>query len=423
MPPRAFPPGFLWGAATAAHQVEGYCTNNQWWAWEQEGGHIHDGRTSGTACDHWRRYDDDFRLARELGHTAQRISVEWSRIEPAEGVFDEAVLDHYRRVCDSIRRHDMLPTLTLHHFTNPIWAQRAGGWENPQIVDWLARFAERTARALGDRVAIWWTINEPSVAPLLCYLLGMHPPAVRDLGRALTVGRHTLLAHGAMYRALKTAFDGPAGVVVQMPFVEAQDPSDETHQVAAAQADGFLNQWYLDGLTTGAVPPPWGDGAEVPGLRDSCDVLGLNYYARMLVRPSAGGGFPDILGVRRDGESNDLIDEMGWEVHPRGLGQQLRRLAKLGKPLYVTENGMATLDDAMRTRHLHAHLAQVHAAIADGADVRGYFYWSLIDNFEWAEGYDRHFGLIAMDPDTLVRTPRPTALALRDIIARNALAD
>jgi len=151
----AFPAGFLWGAATSAHQVEGNCRNNQWWAWEQEGGHIRDGSVSGLACDHYGRFDEDFRLAASLGHTAQRISVEWSRIEPEEGRFDEGELDHYRAVCDSIRHHGMVPTVTLHHFTNPLWVERQGGWENPRIVDWLGRFAERAGRALGSRVAVW----------------------------------------------------------------------------------------------------------------------------------------------------------------------------------------------------------------------------------------------------------------------------
>src|SRR5213593_3145034 len=184
---RSFPPGFLWGAATSAHQVEGNCTNNQWWAWKQDPGHIRDGDVSGVACDHYRRFDDDFRLAAELGHTAHRFSIEWSRIEPEEGRFDER---------------------ELHHFTHPLWVARAGGWENPRIVDWLARFAERAGRALGDRVAIWWTINEPMVAPVLSYMMGIHPPGVRDIGRALGVARHTLLSHGAMYRALRAVLPG-----------------------------------------------------------------------------------------------------------------------------------------------------------------------------------------------------------------------
>lgn len=421
---RAFPRGFLWGAATSAHQVEGGCTNNHWSAWEAEGRHIRDGSVSGMACDHYQRFAEDFRLAAELGHTAQRISVEWSRIEPEEGRFDERELDHYRAVCDAIRRHGMLPTVTLHHFTNPLWAQRRGGWESPRMPDWLARLAEHVGGALGDRVALWWTINEPMVAPLLCYLLGAHPPAVRDLGRALVVARHTLLAHGRMYGALRAVVPAavPVGVVHNMPLVEALDPDSADDRAEAAQQDWLVNEWYLRGLTSGRVAPPCGEDEEVPGLAGSFDVLGLNYYMRLLVRPAgSAGGEPGTIGLRRPAEPPLCADEMGWEVHPSGLRRQLARLARLGKPLYVTENGLATLDEAARCRYLRVHLGEVHAAIAAGADVRGYFYWSLMDNFEWAEGWTRHFGLIGVDRRSLARTPRPAAFLLRDVIAQNAL--
>jgi len=305
----AFPAGTLWGAATSAHQVEGNCRNNQWWAWEQEGGHIRDGSVSGLACDHYGRFDEDFRLAASLGHTAQRISVEWSRIEPEEGRFDEGELDHYRAVCDSIR----------HHF-----------------------------------------------APL--------------------------------------------------------DPDEPADRAEAEARDRFMNQWCLEGISTGRTMPPCGNGEEVPGLAGSFDVLGLNYYDRMLVRPGSltqPTGSP--LALRRPGERPEFDDEMGWEVHPPGLGAQLRRLARFGKPLMVTENGHATLDEAARTRYLHVHLGELHGAIADGVDVRGYFFWSLMDNFEWAEGYTRHFGLVAIEPGTLARRPRPAAFFFRDVIAQNAL--
>lgn len=419
-----FPAGFLWGAATAAHQVEGNCTNNHWWAWEQEGGHIRGGGVSGIACDHYRRFDDDFRLGAELGHTAERISVEWSRLEPEEGRFDEREFDHYRAVCDSIRRHGMVPTVTLHHFTNPLWAQAEGGWENPRIVGWLARLAERTGRALGDRVGIWWTINEPMIAPLVGYLLGVHPPAVSDSSRALVVSRHVLRAHGAMYRALKAVLpaDVRVGIVHAMPYFEALDPAAEGDRAGAASQDWFVNQWYLDGLTTGRIMPPVGEGEEEPGLRDSFDLFGVNYYSRMLVSAESARrpGFSP-LELRRAGERPEFVDEMGWEVHSPGLGHHLRRLSGLGKPLMVTENGHATLDEDARVRYLRVHLLEVHRAIEAGADVRGYFYWSLMDNFEWAEGWTRHFGLIALEPDTLIRKPRPAALLYRDVIRRNAI--
>jgi beta-glucosidase len=244
------------------------------------------------------------------------------------------------------------------------------------------------------------------------------------MSRALVVSRHVLRAHGAMYRALKAVLpvDVPVGIVHAMPYFEAFDPSHERDRAAATSQDWFMNQWYIDGLTTGRIAPPVGTGEEEPGLRDSFDVFGLNYYSRMLVHeePEARPGLPP-LGLRRPGERPEFVDEMGWEVYPPGLGHHLRRLATLGKPLMVTENGHATLDEEARVRYLRAHLAEVHGAIQAGADVRGYFYWSLMDNFEWAEGWTRHFGLLAVDPQTLGRTPRPAALWYRDVIHRNAL--
>ena len=262
------------------------------------------------------------------------------------------------------------------------------------------------------------------IAPLVGYVLGAHPPGVRDLPRALVVARHTLRAHGAMYRALRgvVATGVPVGVVHNMPYFAPLDPDEPADRAEAEARDRFMNQWYLEGISTGRTMPPCGNGEEVPGLAGSFDVLGLNYYDRMLVRPGSltqPTGSP--LALRRPGERPEFDDEMGWEVHPPGLGAQLRRLARFGKPLMVTENGHATLDEAARTRYLHVHLGELHGAIADGVDVRGYFFWSLMDNFEWAEGYTRHFGLVAIEPGTLARRPRPSALFFRDVIAQNAL--
>ncbi|HZR82115.1 MAG TPA: glycoside hydrolase family 1 protein [Candidatus Binatia bacterium] len=435
-----FPDGFLFGAATAAHQVEGGCLSNQWSAWEHEGDHIRDGSTADLACDHYRRFREDFALARDLGHDAHRFSIEWSRLEPEEGAFDEREADHYRAVLDAIREHGMEPLPTLHHFTNPLWVQRQGGWENPRVVDWLAGFAGRAARAFGDRVRIWWTINEPMVAPALCYLMGIHPPAVRDLTRALPVARHVLLAHGAMYRAIKEAAPhAPAvGPVLQMPYIAPLDPSSDVDRAAAAQQDFLFNEYYLQGLVRGVVSPPIGGGEEIPGLAGSYDVVGLNYYARMLVsgtgaqdlvHPAGGAGSGDggegempLMGARRRDEPPEFHDQMGWEVYPPGLHAQLVRLKALGKPLYVTENGMATRDERARCRHLLAHLAQVHRAIEDGADVRGFLYWTLMDNFEWAEGYTKTFGLVEVDrARDLARRPREAAYLFRDVARAKAI--
>ena len=417
-----FPKDFLWGSATSAHQVEGNCDRNQWWEWEQEGlrrrpgGYVRDGSVSGIACDYYHRFDDDHRLAAELGHRALRISIEWSRIEPEAGRFDRAEIDHYKRVCDSMLERGLVPTVTLHHFTNPAWAQREGGWENPRIVDWLARFAALAVGELGDRVKIWWTINEPTIAPTLSYLFGIHPPCVRDLGRALVVARNVLLAHGAMYRAVHEAkHPVVVGPVLQMPYFEPLDPSSAADCAAAESSDRLANEYFLVGLEKGIVAPPVGQDEDVAGLARSYDVVGVNYYMRVLCQ--GGDASVGLIGKRRASEPPRFVDEMGWEVFPEGLYRNLIRVRPLGKPIYVTENGMATLDDSARTEHLRAHLGVVERAIADGADVRGYFYWSLMDNFEWAEGYSRHFGLVAVDRETLERRPRPTAYVYRDIIA------
>ena len=423
-----FPPDFLWGSATSAHQVEGNCTGNQWWAWEQEGlrtrpgGYVRDGSVSGIACDSFHRYDEDHRLAAALGHRALRISIEWSRIEPEEGRFDRAALDHYARVCDSMIAHGLEPTVTLHHFTHPAWAERQGGWENPAMIERLARFAGVAVRALAGRVSLWWTINEPTIAPTLGYLFAVHPPCVRERARALVVARHVLLAHAAAYHAAHEAagHEIRVGPVLQMPLFEPLDPASRAHRRSAEEHDRLAIGYFLRGLAEGIVEPPIGDGSEVAGLGGSLDVIGVNYYLRALCAGESLDEAPD-LARRRPGERSPFEDEMGWEVHPEGLDRSLRRVAALGVPAYVTENGMATLDDEARTAHLLAHLREVARAIHGGVDVRGYFYWSLLDNFEWAEGYARHFGLVAVDRRTLERRPRPTAAVYRDVIAANAI--
>ena len=321
-----------------------------------------------------------------------------------------------------MRRHGLEPTVTLHHFTNPIWAQRLGGWENPEMPLWLARYAAFAAHELGDRVRLWWTINEPTVAPTLSYILGIHPPCVRDMARALVVARHVLLAHARMYRAVHESVSHrvEVGPVLQMPYFEPLDPESEADRIAAETSDRLVTEYFLLGLRQGVIAPPVGGGEEAPSLKDSYDVLGINYYLRILADHGSGADL-DLVGKRRSSEPERLVDEMGWEVYPEGLYRNLMRLTQLGKPMYVTENGMATLDDQARTDHLHEHLDAVWRAIRDDADVRGYFYWSFLDNFEWAEGYARHFGLVAVDRKTLERRPRATAFVYRDIIRANAV--
>ena len=411
-----FPKGFLWGCATAAHQVEGNNTNNNWWQWEQEGGHIKGGDISGIACDHYNRFDSDFALAQDLGHNAHRLSVEWSRIEPEEGRWDMKEVAHYRQVMESLHRHGLTPMVTLHHFTNPIWFERRGGWLDPQAPELLARYAGFIARELGDLVPFWLTINEPMVV-VVSYIFGGGPRGLRDWNAAMTVSRHLLQAHGSMYKAVKeaTSHNPQVGPVLAMPYIEPYDPNSEEDQEAARGVDLLMNEYFLAGIDTGTVRPPVGQGEEVPGLKDSWDFIGINYYSRHRI---AHDQPPDIGGLPPPDAELTLS---GYEVYPEGFYRQLMRLKQYGLPVYVTENGISTKDDTQRCGYLLRHLAEVHRALQEGTGIRGYLHWTFTDNFEWADGYQQWFGMAAMEPGTLKRRPRPSAYLYHDIARGNAV--
>ena len=422
-----FPEGFLWGAATSAHQVEGNNTNNHWWAWEQEGGHIHDGSVSGRACDHYNLYETDFELARELGHTVHRFSIEWSRIEPREGKWNEKEIEHYRKVIQALLDRDIIPMVTLHHFTNPIWLQEKGGWLNPQSVELFERYTRVVVETMGDLIPFYNTINEPMMVAVLGYLLGMHPPCHTDFDEFFTVGRHLLMAHGKCYRAIhETVRDKgfsikpQVGIVKQIPYFAPLNPDSDADVEQAKLMDDTINRWYLEGIHTGILAPPFGKGEELDYLKDSWDFIGVNWYTRILATPmpEAPEEASQTLSIAPEGAETT---DMGWEVYPEGFYHSLMSVKKYKKPVYVTENGIATLDDTQRCRYILRHLYQLHRAIKDGLDVRGYMYWSLIDNFEWAEGFAKRFGLIEVNYDTMERTPRPSAYLYRNIIKSNRI--
>jgi beta-glucosidase len=415
----AFPQGFLWGCATSSHQVEGNCTNNDWWAWEQEGGHIRDGSVSGLACDHYNRFEEDFALARELGHNAHRISIEWSRIEPEEGRWDMAEVDHYRRVLESMHRHGLTPFVTLHHFTNPLWFRDRGGWLDPQAPDLLARYAGFMGRELGDMVPFWLTINEPMVTVGVGYLFGVFPPCQQDMGQAMVAARHLLLAHGRMYHAIHeaTSHHPLVGIVMNMGYFQPKDPESEGDRRVAQMADALMNEYFLAGIDRGLIRPPVGQGQEAPGLKGAWDLVGLNYYSRTLVSTD----FLTKGSLFGEPPPGAEISLMGAEVYPEGFYRHLKRVQAYGQPIYVTENGISTLDDDQRCRYLLRHLREMRRAMSEGVDVRGYLHWTLMDNFEWAEGYFQKFGIVAMDPSTRERKPRPSAYLYRDIARANAI--
>ncbi len=413
----SFPEGFYWGAATSSHQVEGNCKNNQWWAWEQAGGNIKDGTVSGLACDHYNRFDVDFALLKELGHNSHRFSVEWSRIEPEEGRWDEKEVDHYRRVVESLHRHGLTPFVTLHHFTNPVWFEEHGGWLSPKAPELLGRYAGHMAKALGDSVPFWLTINEPPVLPAATYIAGVFPPQKRDMGMAMTAARHILMSLGTMHNAIKAnaPHNPPVGPVINMIYVMPASDAEED-QAAARMFDQYWNGYWLDGMREGVIGPPAG-GEEVPGLKGAWDIVGVNYYSRSVIKASKG-----IMGLRQVPPPEDSErSTMGWQVYPEGFYHCLKRAASYGVPVYITENGIGTDDDEQRCSYLVRHFKQVHRAISEGADIRSYLHWSSTDNFEWAEGFRQKFGLIALEEGSLKRVPKPSAHMFREIAEANAL--
>lgn len=424
----SFPTGFLWGAATSAHQVEGGNTANDWWRFEQVPGRVRGGVGSGDACRHFERFEDDFALAAADGHNAHRLSIEWSRIEPAKGRTDSGAVEHYHRVFAALRARRLEPVVTLHHFTNPVWIADAGGWESRATIDRFESFVRFCAREYGGEVDWWCTINEPEVYAFRSYSEGVWPPAVRDDSRALCVIAHLLEAHARAYRVLHAEDvadadgDGRAARVgfakhhVQLEPESAWNPLDVVR--AALERRVFneaVERAAVDGVIDLAIPGARGVKREVAELRGALDWFGLNYYTRWMVRALG----PVAHVARRGAPLNDL----GWEIWPSGFERALRAVARLGRPILVTENGVADATDALRPRAIVEFVEAMHGAIASGADVLGYLHWSLLDNFEWADGYHGAFGLYAVDfakPER-PRTRRRSAEVLARIARANAL--
>lgn len=396
---RDFPADFLWGAATAAHQVEGDNHNSDWWRYEHAPGSAAR-ESSGDAVDHFHRYREDFALLAGMGHTAHRLSVEWARIEPAPGEFSRAAIAHYRAVLEALRETGMRSFVTLQHFTLPAWFAENGGWLAPDALDRFDRYCNRVAKELGDLIDFTCTVNEPQMLALHGYLEGYFPPGLTNPTLWKRVGRVLLEAHFAAVRAVRAESDSSPGLVVQLPLLAAAR-EDDGSAAFLAEMRGEVVDLYLDGLT---------------GHPDAGDWLGVQYYRKNWVDPA-------VRTLFREPPAGTVLTQMGWAVHPDGLRQMLHRASKTGLPLYVTENGIATEDDAERTDYIESHLRAVAQARAEGADVRGYLHWSAFDNFEWAEGYRPKFGLIAVDRDNdFRRMPKPSAHAFARLARTGSIA-
>ncbi|MFO7837202.1 MAG: family 1 glycosylhydrolase [Candidatus Thorarchaeota archaeon] len=419
-----FPEGFLWGSAASAHQTEGGNRNN-WTEWESQPGNIKDGSTSETACDHYNRYEEDFDLAEELGHQVHRFSIEWSRIEPKEGKWDEKEIEHYKNVVQALLDRDIQPMVTLHHFTNPIWFSKDDGWLNLSSSDRFATFVRRIVRPLSQYDIIWNTINEPMVVVSLGYLFGDFPPGLQDYGKALTAAKNLLKAHGKAATAIREVYDEKESEqpqiapVVSTSYFEPYDSDNEDDVELADYLDYLYNHAWLEGVMTATIPEVMGEEKLYKPLENSADFIGVNYYSRMRVSSSL-----DFMAGELPPKDPDLprCESLDWEFYPEGYYPILKAIwDKWQTPIFLTENGIGTQDDFLRRKYIVSHLQQVHRAIRNGVDILGYLVWSLTDNFEWAEGYESHFGLVEVEYETRERIPRESAYMFREIIQQNAL--
>lgn len=414
-----FPDGFMWGTACAAHQVEGGNTNNDWWDWEHQGGSPCV-EPSGDACDYWNRYEEDYDLLVAAGgQSLHRFSLEWSRIEPAEGEWSEVALDRYRAMCDALLERGIAPMVTFHHFTTPQWAVADGGWADDRIVDRFARFCAKAAAALGPERLPWaCTINEPGVVASVGYFLGAFPPGLRDMDAQARATANLIKAHAAGLGAIKAAAtDAKVGITLAMADFSAANPDDAADAGIVDLVRHRMEDVYVQALATGEIRglAPVDDEA-VAGIAGTSDFVGCQYYMRQVLSAAVEGfQVPEAEGSE--------LTLMGYASYPPGLGVVLGRIAASGLPVIVTENGVAVTDDRRRCAWIAAHLNVAHEALASGdVDLRGFVYWSLTDNFEWVLGYRPTFGLVGIDREAgLARRPRPSLDMFGRIAAANAV--
>jgi beta-glucosidase len=437
----AFPEHFLWGSATSAYQIEGSpladgAGPSIWHRFTHTPNLVHDGDTGDVACDHYRRYVDDVALMRTLGMNAYRFSTSWSRVLPrGRGAVNPAGLDFYDRLVDALLDKGIDPMVTLYHWDLPAALDDLGGWLNPDIPKWFADYATVMFNKLDDRVTMWATLNEPWVVTDGGYLHGALAPGHRNRFEAPIATHQLLRAHGAAVQAYRAGGSHRIGIVVNLEpkYRASDDPAD---RAAVVRADAYMNRQYLDPVFLGRYPdelrdvfgeawPDW-PAEDFALIKQPIDFVGVNYYTRSVTRFDPHAWPLRAAAVR---QKRATYTETGWEVFPQGLTDTLAWVKERygNRPTYVTENGAAFFDppvadgdhlaDPLRVDYLRNHITAVHAAVEAGVDVRGYFVWSLLDNFEWSLGYAKRFGIVHVDFETQKRTLKDSALFYSKVIA------
>jgi beta-glucosidase len=428
-----FPKGFVFGAATAAYQIEGSKFGGagpcHWDTFAATPGNVVNAEDGSVACDHYHRWEADLDLIRDAGLDAYRFSMSWARVIPdGRGPANQEGIDFYDRLIDGMLERGIKPYATLYHWELPAALSDLGGWRNRDVADWFADYVRLIMGRVGDRVHAAATINEPWCVAWLSHFLGHHAPGLRDIRAAARAMHHVLLAHGRAVQAMRGVGVANLGLVTNFEYTQPADDSPEA-AAAAATSDAIYNRWFVEAVFKGAYPAEALAGLE-PHLPDRWDEdfrditepvdwLGVNYYTRRIIGPGSGP-WPALADVRGPLPRTD----MDWEIYPDGLYDiltWLRTVTPEGMPMVVTENGMADArptDDAVRIDYLAGHFDAARRAIAEGVPLEGYFVWSLLDNYEWAMGYDKRFGLVHVDFDTLERTPKASWHALREALAR-----
>ena len=457
-----FPADFIWGTATASYQIEGAFNEDGrgtsiWDTFSKTPGKVVNGDTGDVACDHYHRFKEDIALMKQLGVSAYRFSIAWPRLFPnGDETKEPRGFDFYNKLIDELIAAGIEPMVTLYHWDLPQALEDKGGWANRSIVDAFEKYATACAEAFGDRINTWITLNEPWCVSWLGYSNGVHAPGKKDFKLAIAASHHTALAHSAALKAIKKVKpNATVGLTVNMNNIHNESPNDQEVVDFVELNDGNLNRWWIDAFTKGSYPEKLLKtyGALAEGiikendselLKVQTDFLGINYYCDGFARsagpdakPTIDGGFmpfPQKVDGSAPVELAKDLTAMGWVVTPKGIGELVKRVHRDWPEIpyiVITENGSSyddklvdgQVNDYKRTEYLKSHLSSLQGAIAEGVPVKGYFAWSLLDNFEWAEGYAKRFGIVYVDYETQERTPKLSALTYRDIIKANSVSN
>ena len=417
-----FPRGFLWGTATAAYQVEGNNPNSNWWAWEHEPGRIARGDTSGLACDWWNgRWREDFQRAAEGAQNAHRMSIEWSRIQPTPDRWDDAALDRYLEMVRGLSELNITPLITLHHYSDPLWFVEMGGWESESAAEYYEKYVRKVVQALKDYVNLWCTFNEPNGYATLGFIQGVFPPGKRDFNLGFKVMVNLVRAHAAAYHAIhQIQPQARVGMAHYYRSLQPAKPWFPLDRLVTRLLMG-LNQVIASAATDGVVRLV-SKRKQVREAKATQDFLGIDYYTRDYVSFDLRHA-SELFSKRFFREGAELSSTGFLANEPLGMYEALKWGLKYRMPIIITENGFEDTDDRVRPRFILEHIHQVWRAVNFNWPIKGYFHWTLVDNFEWERGWTQRFGLWELDIETQARHKRPSANLYTEICKENGISD